>query len=558
MQNQSPRSNGYLWNGSAWVPAPGDATNGMDVDVTRLPSLPAGANAIGSVSVSNFPATQPVSGTVTANAGTGPFPVSDNAGSLTVDAPVATPVFVRLSDGTAAIATLPVSGPLTDAQLRASAVPTTGPLTDTQLRASAVPVSGTFFQATQPVSAASLPLPSGAATDRTTAAAPSAARLSDGTAFYDARQVRALTSADVVSMIDPDAVTSGTITATDAVVAAPAGDGTLRSGASTAGSIVALACPGGDSAWFVQITGLTSGTLWFEESADSTNGTDGSWVAVLGRQTGITQTVLGLNATANGIYRGNTAGAKWMRVRSVGALSGTPAITIRISGGPGAMFLNASIPAGTNEVGRVQISDGTDVATVLPIRTQPATTEKALITNEMPSRIPVYGFTTGEIAAAITVGVKELCTVFSPAAVTQDIFIVEITVSTIVTTASTAGRSTVRVAKTAAVGVGGTNLAVADLSGAGADPVTTNAAANVMQAKTSGAADGTVFIRREWEHATQPLGRQTETIFAASNPGSGLLLRGGIADGINVSLERVVAHTALVDQTTVSIRYLAL
>ena len=35
--------------------------------------------------------------------------VSDNAGSLTVDAPVGTPVFVRLSDGSAAITTLPVS-----------------------------------------------------------------------------------------------------------------------------------------------------------------------------------------------------------------------------------------------------------------------------------------------------------------------------------------------------------------------------------------------------------------------------------------------------------------
>jgi hypothetical protein len=45
----------------------------------------------------------PVSGTVTANAGTGPFPVSDNAGSLTVDAPVGAPVFVRLSDGAAAL-----------------------------------------------------------------------------------------------------------------------------------------------------------------------------------------------------------------------------------------------------------------------------------------------------------------------------------------------------------------------------------------------------------------------------------------------------------------------
>jgi len=36
-------------------------------------------------------------------------PVTDNSGSLTVDAPVGTPVYVRLSDGTTAIATLPVS-----------------------------------------------------------------------------------------------------------------------------------------------------------------------------------------------------------------------------------------------------------------------------------------------------------------------------------------------------------------------------------------------------------------------------------------------------------------
>jgi hypothetical protein len=35
--------------------------------------------------------------------------VDDNAGSLTIDAPVATPAFVRLSDGSAAITTLPVS-----------------------------------------------------------------------------------------------------------------------------------------------------------------------------------------------------------------------------------------------------------------------------------------------------------------------------------------------------------------------------------------------------------------------------------------------------------------
>ena len=106
---------------------------------------------------------------------------------------------------------VPVSGPLTDTELRATPVPVSGPLTDTELRASAVPVSGTITvtgvataanQATEiaslasidgkltaplsvtgpltdtelrasavPVSAASLPLPTGAATEATLAAA---------------------------------------------------------------------------------------------------------------------------------------------------------------------------------------------------------------------------------------------------------------------------------------------------------------------------------------------------------------------------------------------------
>lgn len=57
----------------------------------------------------------------------------------------------------------PVSGPLTDAQIRAAALPVSGTLTvnvgltDSQLRATPVPVSGSFYQATQPVSIASMP-----------------------------------------------------------------------------------------------------------------------------------------------------------------------------------------------------------------------------------------------------------------------------------------------------------------------------------------------------------------------------------------------------------------
>ena len=88
------------------------------VSIATMPSTP--------VTGTFWQATQPVSIATT-------VPITDNSGSITVDAPVGTPAFVRLSDGTAAISTLPVS--------IAASVAVTGPLTDTQLRATAVPVS---------------------------------------------------------------------------------------------------------------------------------------------------------------------------------------------------------------------------------------------------------------------------------------------------------------------------------------------------------------------------------------------------------------------------------
>ena len=63
-------------------------------------ALPTGANVIGAVTQS---------GTWTVTGAGGSFPVTDSGGTLTVDAPVGTPVFVRLSDGSSAISTLPVS-----------------------------------------------------------------------------------------------------------------------------------------------------------------------------------------------------------------------------------------------------------------------------------------------------------------------------------------------------------------------------------------------------------------------------------------------------------------
>ncbi len=75
------------------IDAPGEGTNGLDVDVTRVQ---------GTVAVSAASAL-PVSD----NGGF--LSVDDGAGSLTVDAPATSPVGVRLSDGTAFITALPVT-----------------------------------------------------------------------------------------------------------------------------------------------------------------------------------------------------------------------------------------------------------------------------------------------------------------------------------------------------------------------------------------------------------------------------------------------------------------
>ncbi|MEO0215667.1 MAG: hypothetical protein ABIL14_01450 [candidate division WOR-3 bacterium] len=47
-----------VFNGTTWDRARGDTTNGLDVDVTRLPSIPAGTNNIGDVDVLTMPLTQ--------------------------------------------------------------------------------------------------------------------------------------------------------------------------------------------------------------------------------------------------------------------------------------------------------------------------------------------------------------------------------------------------------------------------------------------------------------------------------------------------------------------
>jgi hypothetical protein len=78
-----------------------------DGDYISLSTDSAGRLYVTSTITGTVAATQ--SGTWTVTGAGGTFPVTDSGGSLTIDAPVGTPAFVRLSDGAAAITTLPVS-----------------------------------------------------------------------------------------------------------------------------------------------------------------------------------------------------------------------------------------------------------------------------------------------------------------------------------------------------------------------------------------------------------------------------------------------------------------
>lgn len=101
-----------------------------------------------SVSVSNFPASQAVTGTF--------FQATQPISAASLPLPSGASTSALQTTGNTSLSSIDtkLTSPLT----------VTGPLTDTQLRASAVSVSVSNFPATQPVSASSLPLPTGAAT----------------------------------------------------------------------------------------------------------------------------------------------------------------------------------------------------------------------------------------------------------------------------------------------------------------------------------------------------------------------------------------------------------
>lgn len=279
--------------------------DGAAADVSSSSPLPVAIQgALGAVSVSNFPATQTVSGTVGVS------------GSVAVT-------------GTFWQATQPVSGSVGIT----GSVAVTGPLTDTQLRASAVPVS-----------ASALPLPTGAATQTTLAALETLittladtiknhnAPFTDGTAGQVILGKRR--DADSTLVADGDLNTfnmdeegrlkvsskpasypdiTGDITAIQATIGTPVAGGTVEGDVSRASNVMAL-CTGtfvGVNVTFEGSLEATGATNWFGIQAVRTNAN------TVETATGVlaAQPVYGWEMSVNALKR--------IRVRATARTSGT-------------------------------------------------------------------------------------------------------------------------------------------------------------------------------------------------------------------------------------------
>ena len=141
-------------------------------------------NASLAVTGTFWQATQPVSGTVTANQGTSPWLSRINDGTNSAAIKAASTAAVA-TDPALVVAVSPnnsvaVTGTFWQATQPVSGTVAISGTANVNVTNASIPVTGTFWQTTQPISAASLPLPTGAATSANQPTAAGAASTSAG------------------------------------------------------------------------------------------------------------------------------------------------------------------------------------------------------------------------------------------------------------------------------------------------------------------------------------------------------------------------------------------
>jgi hypothetical protein len=239
------------------------------------------------------------------------------------------------------------------------------PLTDAQLRADPVPVSGPFYQATQPVSVAALPLPSGAATEATQASSMKQKNTASTTADFGRVMLAQRRDSDTAeTTADGQYTTLKQDEAGRLKVATQPSSMTPSVGSITAnGQNVSIKCGRiGNLSLSMVATSLVGHNVVFECSNNSTNGTDGNWYGVqaVRSNANICETASGvLTATPVYMWHVNVGDYSYFRVRATAHTSGTAAYILQ----PGS-YSTEPIPA--SQVTGTQAVSGTVTATVTP------------------------------------------------------------------------------------------------------------------------------------------------------------------------------------------------
>jgi hypothetical protein len=206
----------------------------------------------------------------------------------------------------------------------------------------ALPVSGTFYQATQPVSAASLPLPTGAATQTTLAALETLLTTLNGT--IGTSNVPYVPGSDGQLILarrrdtDSSPAADGDLTVLNLdeegrlkVASKPASYAAITGNVTSATSTVP-ANTERFSNLMIHCTGTFAGAnCTFEGSLNSTNGTDGNWFVVQAIRTNANtiETTTGvLGAAPAYAWELSVNALKWFRIRATAWTSGTQVWTM--------------------------------------------------------------------------------------------------------------------------------------------------------------------------------------------------------------------------------------
>lgn len=215
---------------------------------------------------------------------------------------------------------------------------------------SPVPVTGTFFQTTQPISATSLPLPTGAATETTLASLNTKTPALGQTTMSASRPVVLASDQSNLPTYSQALTTSGNIAALNGTV-------TLNTQ--------------GDSGAAIDLRGTFVATVTFQGTIDGTNFFSLQATPVASSNNVATVTT----ATAAGAWYVQCTGCVQVRAIATAFTSGTINVTIRATNGTGWVY-SASVGA-TNAM---TISSGT-VTTVTTVGSQTPVTPTASFIN---------------------------------------------------------------------------------------------------------------------------------------------------------------------------------